>query len=188
MQTHQQEGQAARRVCCQACNWLWNSNLLADSGEHIPQGFFHQGDRDLGWWLDVYFILFLLILFVLYVLTEHDVFFFLLHWCVLNGSVMSNLSHVQPHGLYSPPGSTPVRGILQARIQNWVAISFFETSTLISCWLRATWGSSFPGISGKEWSTQAQSHRSSWLLEEVRSTPKVYGPRERGTENTASVH
>ena len=30
---------------------------------------------------------------------------------------------VQPHGLYSPPGSS-VHGILQARILEWVAIPF----------------------------------------------------------------
>ena len=67
----------------------------------------------------------------------------------------------------------PLCGILQARILKWVAISFFKTFTLISRLLRAAWGSSFPGISGKEWSTQSHSHRSSWLLEEVRSTLKV---------------
>ena len=36
-------------------------------------------------------------------------------------SVMSD--SLQPHGLYSAPGSS-VHGILQARILEWVAISF----------------------------------------------------------------
>ena len=36
-------------------------------------------------------------------------------------SVMSN--SLQPHGLYSPPGSS-AHGILQARILEWVAIPF----------------------------------------------------------------
>ena len=37
--------------------------------------------------------------------------------------VMSYLTLLQPHGLYSPPGSS-VHGISQARILEWVAISF----------------------------------------------------------------
>ena len=53
------------------------------------------------------------------------------HWhsccvCVLSCSVMSD--SLQPHGPYSPPGSS-VYGILQARIPGWVAIPFSRGSS-----------------------------------------------------------
>ena len=54
----------------------------------------------------------------------------------ISRTVVSNSS--KPHGLYSPPGSS-VHGILQARILEWVAISFSRGSsrprdrTLFSC-------------------------------------------------------
>ena len=35
---------------------------------------------------------------------------------------------LQPHGLYSPPGSS-VHGLFQARILEWVAISFSRGSS-----------------------------------------------------------
>ena len=42
-----------------------------------------------------------------------------MHACVLSHSVLSD--SLQPHGLYSPPGSS-VFGILQAGILDWVAM------------------------------------------------------------------
>ena len=47
--------------------------------------------------------------------------------CCVSRSVVSN--SLQPHGLYSPPGSS-VHGILQARILEWVAISSSRGSSL----------------------------------------------------------
>ena len=46
--------------------------------------------------------------------------------CVFSHSVMSN--SYQPYGNCSPPGSS-VHGILQARILEWVDISFFRRSS-----------------------------------------------------------
>ena len=45
--------------------------------------------------------------------------------CVLSGSVVSN--YLLPHGLCSPVSS--VRGILQSRILEWVAISYSRGSS-----------------------------------------------------------
>ena len=47
--------------------------------------------------------------------------------CCISHSVVSD--SLWPHGLYSPPGS-PVHGILQARILEWVAISSSRGSSL----------------------------------------------------------
>ena len=51
----------------------------------------------MGWYFDVYFILFLLILFVLYLLTEHDVF--LSATTLMRAQWLSHVQPFQPHGL-----------------------------------------------------------------------------------------
>ena len=56
--------------------------------------------------------------------------------CVcISHSVMSD--SLQPHGLYSPPGSS-VHGILQARILEWVVIPFFRGSSCPKNWTRVS--------------------------------------------------
>ena len=49
----------------------------------------------------------------------------IMHTCSVASVVAYSL---QPHELYSPPGSS-VHGILQASILDWVAISFFRGSS-----------------------------------------------------------
>ena len=63
--------------------------------------------------------------------TSHPVLFFFMVCVCVSHSVVSN--SLWPHGLCSPSGST-VCGILQARILEWVAISFsiFMVTKLIS--------------------------------------------------------
>ena len=48
------------------------------------------------------------------------------YMCVLCYSVVSDF--LQPHGLYSPPGSS-VHGIIPARILEWVAVSYSRGSS-----------------------------------------------------------
>ena len=52
-----------------------------------------------------------------------------------NRSVVSD--SLQPHGLYRPPGSS-VHGIFQARILEWVAISFSRRSSWPRDWTRVS--------------------------------------------------
>ena len=70
--------------------------------------------------------------------------------CVSRSAVSNSL---WPHGPYSPPGSS-VHGILQARIPEWVAISFSRGSSQPSDWTRVS------SITGKFFTIWAKY----WLL------------------------
>ena len=62
----------------------------------------------------------------LFAFTSHQGYDHFSHVCMFSCSVLSN--SLQPHGLYNPPGST-VRGTSQARMLEWVAVSFFRGSS-----------------------------------------------------------
>ena len=55
--------------------------------------------------------------------------------CHSKGSCSVVSDSLQPHGLYSPPGSS-IHGIFQSRILAWVAISFSRRSSQPRHWTR----------------------------------------------------
>ena len=59
-----------------------------------------------------------------------------LHACVC-AKLLQSCPTLRLHGLYSPPGSS-VHGILQARILEWVAISFYKGSSQPRDWTQVS--------------------------------------------------
>ena len=94
--------------------------------------------------------------------------------CV-NHSVISN--SLQPHGLYSLPGSS-VHGILQARILEWIAISFSRVSSQprIEPRSHALQADALPSeLLGHHWSSSSQLLG---LFRSVSPQPHLFPPRE----------
>ena len=82
-------------------------------------------------------------------------------------SVMSD--SLQPHGLCSPPGSS-VHGILQARMLDWVAMSFSRGSSPLRDWTQVsciegkffiTWATR-KALRNREWSNVGCDEREDW--------------------------